>query len=79
MVREWLRRNAVVVIGGFYGGAPGAVAESVGHEPRVREIMGSKTDCVKQTQWLKNVLLSLPTQVLGIIRIGQGLVGSVSG
>ena len=40
------------------------VAELVEHWSRVRDIVGLN-------QWL--------TKVLGIIRIGQGLVGSVSG
>ena len=34
---------------------------------------------VESNQWLKNWYLSLPNHALGIIRIGQGLVGSVSG
>ena len=33
---------------------------------------------VELNQWLKNWYSSLPSQVLGIIRIGQELVGSVS-
>ena len=34
---------------------------------------------VNSKQWLKNWYLSLPSQVLGIIRIGERLVGSVLG
>ena len=33
---------------------------------------------VESNQWFKNPYLLLPSQVLGIIRIGQGLIGSVS-
>ena len=34
---------------------------------------------VESNQWLSNWYLPLPSQALSIIRIGQGLVGSVSG
>ena len=61
---------------GFYWGR-GAVADSIEHSSRVQEIMGSNPWSI-QTNDLSNVYLSLPSQVLGIIRIGQGLVGSVS-
>ena len=55
----------------------GAVAKSEAHWSRVREIVGSSL-WSSQTNDLYNRYLSLPSQVLGIIRIGQGLVGSVS-
>ena len=54
------------------------VAESVECRTRVQEIVGSNP-LSNQTNDLLNWYLSLPSQVLGIIRIGQGLIGSVLG
>ena len=50
-----------------------SVPESVEHGPRVREIMSSP-----QTNNLSNGYLSLPSNVLGTIRLGLGLGASVS-
>ena len=44
----------------------------------VREIVGSNP-WSSQSNYLSNLYMSLPSQVLGIIRIGQGLVSSMSG
>ena len=52
--------------------------ESVEHWSRVWEIVGSNT-WLSQTNDVSNWYLSLPSHVLGIIRIGHGLVGSVLG
>ena len=53
------------------------MAESVEHGSRVRETVHCNS-WSSQTKDLYNVDLSLPSQVFGIIRIGLGLVGSVS-
>ena len=53
---------------------PGAVAESVEHSPRMREIMSSNPGRVKP-KTNKNGQLSLPSLVIGIITLGQELVG----
>ena len=54
---------------------PGAVAESVQRGPRVWEI-GNLVP--SQTNNLSNRYLSFPSLAFGIIKIGQGLVRSVS-
>ena len=54
------------------------VVESVEHLSRMREIVGSNP-WAGQTNDLYNLYLSLPSQVLSIIRIEQRLVGLVSG
>ena len=55
-----------------------ALAEWVEHPPPVLRDWGIGTSCVRtmvgSNQWLKNLYLSLPSQALSIIRIGQGLV-----
>ena len=48
------------------------VADSVEHWSRMREIMGSSL-WSSQTNDLYNCYLSLPNQVLDILREGQGL------
>ena len=53
------------------------VAGSVEHGPRVREVVGSNA-WSGQTNDINILYLSFPSHVLGIIRIGKGLVGSVS-
>ena len=55
--------------------APGPLAESVERGPRVCEIGNSIPGRVKAMN--KELYLLLPSQTLGSIRIGQGLVGSV--
>ena len=57
---------------------PGAMAELVEHRYRLQEIVGLNRGRVKLMSY-KIDTLSVPSQVLGIIRIGRGLVGSLSG
>ena len=57
---------------------PSAVTELVEYWSHVWKITGSNP-WSSQTSDLSNGYLSLPSQVLGIMRIGQGLVGAVSG
>ena len=57
---------------------PDIVAESVERGPRVQEIGSLSTIQVKPMAYI-NIYFSLPSQALSIIRIGNGLVHSVSG
>ena len=58
-------------------GTPGAVAESVKHEPRMRKEDRGFEHWSSQTNDLKRLYLSCPR--VDIIRIEQGMGGSVSG
>ena len=60
----------------FHLGWPGGMAEWIERPSPVLVDCGIRT-LVESNQWFKNLYLSLPSQALSIIRIGQGLVGSV--
>ena len=56
---------------------PGVMAESVERGPALCVGNSDFSSWSSETSELKNVYLSLLSQALGIIRIGQGLSGSV--
>ena len=76
--RDGLECVAVYTVS-FRSGEPDGMAEWIEHLFPVLGDWAIQTTLVNSNQWLKSLFLLLPSQALNIIRIRQGLVGSVSG